>query len=250
MGVGMRYKRAAFGFLNSSSSSSSDEDCEPLSCKHCGVRKFSTNASRRRHERSCESAPGAPAASPDAKSDAAEKWKEDAVTVIFEHGPLGFALDGPDRRTLSTVFKPGHSRAAVQGSLNERAASQLRVGWTLAQVNGKRVRPERDLIMAQIKFAPRPLALTWRTNGIEPPSRADDGQLPGQQTPEGRSAQRRLSLPEFDEARRSLRKTLSASSLGSPVLVSPELPPPPSADEFVAVVRTLRKSLGEVDLQV
>jgi len=241
----MRYRRAAFGFLNSSSSSSSDEDCEPLSCKHCGVRKFSTNASRRRHERSCDSAPDAPV-----KSDVADKGAEEAATVVFEHGPLGFALDGPDRRTLSTVFKPGHSRAAVQGSVNERAASQLRVGWTLAQVNGKRVRPERDLVMAQIKFAPRPLTLTWRTNGIEPPSRAADGQPPGQQTPQGRSAQRRLSLPEFDEARRSLRKTLSASSVGSPVLVSPELPPPPSADEFVAVVRTLRKSLSEVDMQV
>jgi hypothetical protein len=116
--------------------------------------------------------------------------------VVFEHGPLGFALDGPDRRTLSTVFKPGHSRAAVQGSVNERAVSQLRVGWTLAQVNGKRVRPERDLVMAQIKFAPRPLTLTWRTNGIEPPTRAADGQPPGQQTPQGRSAQRRRSPAE------------------------------------------------------
>ncbi len=238
-------------------SSSDEEDCEPLKCRHCGVRRFNTNAARRRHERACEKAGLAPsgtsptaAHSDPAVAAAAAAAARESVTVVFQHGPLGFALDGPDRRTLSTIFEPGHSRSAVQGSANEHATAQLRVGWTLARVNGRRVRPERDLVMAQIKFATRPLTLTWRTNGIgEPPSRADVCQ-PGQQTPQARSPQRRLSVPEFDEARRSLRKTLSSTSIGSPVPASPELPPPPSADEFVAVVKTLRKSLSEVRLQV
>lgn len=242
-------RRSLVGW-SSSSSDEEEEECEPLECRHCGGRQFNTNAARRRHERACEKAPGprAPsAASPDAGSN--DDAARETVTVVFDHGPLGFALDGPDRRTLSTVFKPGHSRSAAQGSANEHATAQLRVGWTLARVNGRRVRPERDLVMAQIKFASRPLTLTWRTNGIEPPSRTD-GCPQGQQTPQGRSAQRRLSVPEFDQARRSLRKTLSSTSIGSPVPVSPALPPPPSADEFVAVVKTLRKSLSEVDLQV
>ena len=240
---------------NLPSSSSDDEDCEPLACVHCGVCKFTTNASRRRHERTCCAATTPPSpASPEASPGAGGSGE--LVTVTFEHGPLGFALGGPDRRTCTAIYSPGHSRHG-----NEQATSQLRSGWTLVRVAGRRVRPERDLIMAQVKFAPRPVTLTWRTNGIKPPPPPSPSPpptpaavLPEEWTPQkasGRSERRRPSLPEFDEARRSLRKTLSGSLAGSPApTAAEELPPPPSADEFDAVVRTLRKSLSSAELQV
>jgi hypothetical protein len=127
----------------------------------------------------------------------------------------------------------------------------------LKQVAGKRVRPERDLVMAQIRFAPRPVVLTWRTNGIAPPEAPPTAAAPvtPPAEPARKGLQRRPSLPEFDAARRTLRKTLSGSLAGSsgsleitPGLKQSSPQQQATAAEFTVAVRTLRKTLSGTSL--
>ena len=259
-----RRKAYVGSYLPSDSDSDSDELELPACCRHCRSDRFSlTNAALRRHERICGGGAAAPAwdaplcrgDTANAQAGATEKEEEERVAVIFEQGPLGFALSPDNRRTCSTVFPCGPRNG------NVKATGQLSLGWTLVLVAGKRVRPERDLVMAQIRFAPRPVALTWRTNGIAPPDApptaapdapptpCKDAPVTPPTTPCKELQRRRPSLPDFNAARRTLRKTLSGSLAGSSPAVSADIKQHPplqqtSAADFHVAVLSLRKTLS------
>ena len=174
---------------------------------------------------------------------AAQPPDELLVTVtVFQRGALGFELSADDGITCVAILP------SAQNS-NLGATAQLCVGWTLVAIAGQKLRwSSPDLVLAQIDLAPRgPVALSWRTNGIEHASI---------NAPVKPTAVERLSLEPLTglrAARQALAQTLarspnhhSPSPHDAAAAAAAAAAAPPSPEQFDAAVGQLRQSQGEL----
>ena len=177
-----------------------------------------------------------------AAAAAAQPPDELLVTVPFQRGALGFELSADDGITCVAILP------SAQNS-NLGATAQLCVGWTLVAIAGQKLRwSSPDLVLAQIDLAPRgPVALSWRTNGIEHASI---------NAPVKPTAVERLSLEPLTglrAARQALAQTLarspnhhSPSPHDAAAAAAAAAAAPPSPEQFDAAVGQLRQSQGEL----